>query len=148
MPRYVTITADDLEVGMEITAWRASCPSSGQGGKVTRIGENMGERFLELRAGVNGEFQHTIAFGDVHHFTVERFLDADECVEFHHGNCAGVVDYCYAPSGSTIPRCQGHNDQRWNEYENDKTSVARYANSDLVPDWFDPSAIGESWDGE
>lgn len=144
MPRYVTISADELEVGMEITAWRARNPSSGQGGKVVRIAES----FFELRAGANGEFHHAIAFAEVHHFTVERFLDGDECAEFHHGDCAGVVDYCYAPSGSTMPRCVYHNDKRWREYEADKTSVARYANSDLTPDWFDESAIGEHWDAD
>lgn len=144
MPNYVTITTDQLEVGQEITAWRRQNPSSGQGGKVVRIAES----FLELRAGAKGEYHHTIAFADVDHFTIERYLDADECVEHHRGDCAGVVDYRYAPSGSNIPRCVSHNEQRWDEYERDERSVACYANSDVAPDGFDESAIGESWLGD
>lgn len=31
---------------------------------------------------------------------------------------------------------------------NDRDSMARYADSDVAPDWFDPADAGESWDGE
>lgn len=79
MPRYVNITTDELEVGLKITAWRKPDGHSGQGGTVTRLAES----FLELAAGTNGEFHHTIEFANVHRITVERFLDADECVEHH-----------------------------------------------------------------
>lgn len=144
MPRYVNVTTDELEVGLEVTAWRMPDGNGGQGGTITRLAES----FLELHAGANGEFHHTIAFADVHHFTVEHFLDADECVEFHQGDCAGVVDYCYAPSGSNIRRCVHHNDKRWREYEADTTSVARFANSTFAPEWFDESAIGEHWNAD
>lgn len=146
MPNYVTIGRDELTVGERITAWWNPDGNSGQGGTVADIGVNR----VHLLAG-NPETKHEISFFDVHHFTVERFLDADECVEYHQGDCSGVVDYCYAPSGSNIPRCVHHNDKRWRQHDADRDSLAHHADSDVAPEWFHGSwgganEFGEHWD--
>lgn len=76
-------------------------------------------------------------------------LDPDECLEFSEA-CEGLVQYRLTPpgTGKAFPRCEFHDNRRWERYESDD-SVERYAYSDAAPpDWFDPSYAGESWEGE
>lgn len=48
-------------------------------------------------------------------------------------------------AGSPVARCIRHFDERLARYE---SSIERYAASDAVPSWFDPSYAGERWDDE
>lgn len=41
-----------------------------------------------------------------------------------------------------VPRCDKHWEIRLDSYEN---SLERFADSDVEPDWFDPSYAGETW---
>lgn len=67
-----------------------------------------------------------------------------ECLDRHDGGCQGPVEYhTTGTSGSAWPRCTRHQEARWARYEN---SIERYADSDVAPEWFDPSYAGESWD--
>jgi hypothetical protein len=61
--------------------------------------------------------------------------------------CSGPVRRYFNgdPEGKTWPRCTLHQ----NEREVRKShSIERYANSDIAPSWFDPSAAGERWDDD
>lgn len=131
MPDLIEITADELEVGKQVTAWMLPDGYSGSGGTITRIAES----FLELEGGTDRVFKR-ILFAEVHHFTEERMLDASECLEFHTGECRGVVDYCPTPpfGERALPRCEHHNEQRWDRYERSETE--KYAHSDVAPSDF------------
>lgn len=71
--------------------------------------------------------------------------DELECLNSNYDNCGGEVSYRAVPGGTVWPRCEVHFEQRMDRYEN---SMERYANSDVLPAWFDPSYAGESWDDE
>lgn len=61
-------------------------------------------------------------------------------------DCAGPVKLYLRPSDWTSwPRCEFHQDKREQQREN---SMERYADSDVEPDWFDPSYAGERWDDD
>ena len=77
--------------------------------------------------------------------TNEYELDADACVDSPQDNCRGSVEYRSVPGGSPVARCVRHFDERLARYEN---SLERYADSDVVPSWFDPSYAGERWDDD
>lgn len=66
------------------------------------------------------------------------------CLE-HGSDCSGRVEYCAVPGGNAFPRCSYHFEQRLDRYEN---SIERYADSDVAPDWFDPTYCGERWDDD
>lgn len=69
-----------------------------------------------------------------------------ECLDDHgEDNCRGEIEYRSVPGGNAFPRCVAHFDARMDRYEN---SIERYADSDVVPDWFDPSYAGERWDDD
>lgn len=59
------------------------------------------------------------------------------------GTCQGTVYYFTLDGLQSWPRCSKHFDERMERREN---SIEKYANSDIAPSWFDPSAAGESWD--
>ena len=44
--------------------------------------------------------------------------------------------------GRGFPRCDAHANAA---YERHESSLARYAHSDVAPDWFDPADAGEVW---
>jgi hypothetical protein len=72
--------------------------------------------------------------------------EAPRCLEDHgEGTCQGEVDYHWNgdPSGKAWPRCAKHQEAREERREN---SMELYANSDVIPDWFDPSYAGERWE--
>lgn len=126
------ITFDDLRVGMR--AWFHDTHGCGQGGEVVALEPGV----AHLVCGPS-RFERTIRFAEWATVTEERPLPAEDCAEYHTGECRGPVEWCPAPSGSAIERCEHHNNQRWDEY------LARYADSDCEPDWFDPAYAGEYW---
>lgn len=73
-------------------------------------------------------------------------LDGDEPLECLESgpHCSGPVEYWHSGGsyGRSWPRCTFHGERRLDRYEN---SMERYAHSDVVPDWFDPSIVGERW---
>lgn len=74
-------------------------------------------------------------------------LDTDiECMDSHKSSCTPDIEHRQAPSGSNLPRCSKHNNERWDQYEN--SDLERYADSDIPPDWFDPTLCGERWDDD
>lgn len=79
--------------------------------------------------------------------TLDEYGDPLGCVDDYAGNvpCSGTVEYRSVPGGSPVARCDAHFDARLERYEN---SLERYADSDLAPSWFDPTACGERWDDD
>lgn len=74
----------------------------------------------------------------------DEWGDPLECANDHgQSTCHGPVEYRLAPSGSAIPRCERHHNDRWDQYQ--QSELERYADSDLPPAWFDPAAAGERW---
>lgn len=73
----------------------------------------------------------------------EAALDATECLEFSSATCHGVVDYHTLDGLKFWPRCEAHQAQRVERYEN---SIEKEAQSSSPPSWFDPMAAGESWE--
>jgi hypothetical protein len=66
----------------------------------------------------------------------------EECLEYGT-DCLGDVDlHWVGTSTKAWPRCQFHAARRQQRYED---SIERYADSDVPPDWFDPSVAGERW---
>lgn len=66
-----------------------------------------------------------------------------ECLDGPEG-CAGSVEYRYTPDREdmkSFPRCEYHFEQRLDQAERNME-----LQSDVPPDWFDPSYAGESWD--
>lgn len=58
-------------------------------------------------------------------------------------DCRGKVEYHLRPSDwKSFPRCERHQRARERSRE---TSLERYADSDVAPDWFDPADAGERW---
>jgi hypothetical protein len=139
--RQVEIDPAAVEAGTMI--WLQLMPdgSSGQGGIV--LGHEDGVWHLECGT---AKYYRQIPDSEVHHVVVEEYLDADECLEYHKGDCSGPVDYHI--TGSSLkawPRCQHHAEQRWERYDQ---SMERYADSDVVPEWFDPADAGERWEDD
>ena len=82
-------------------------------------------------------------------YTLDEYGEPLNCVDDYAANgnrpCSGSVEYRAVPGGSGVARCVAHFDARMGRYEN---SIERYANSDVAPSWFDPSACGERWDDD
>lgn len=71
--------------------------------------------------------------------------DEPVCLEASD-DCAGPVAYhTVGQSDRAWPRCDYHIERRWQRYEG---SIERYADSDVAPDWFDPTYAGETWSDE
>lgn len=76
-------------------------------------------------------------------------LDDDEpleCLDDHGENtCRGPIEFHSVDPGRAVafPRCEKHWGARLDSREN---SIEKYENSDVAPDWFDPSFAGERWD--
>lgn len=66
-----------------------------------------------------------------------------ECMNGPEG-CQGPVEYHSIRPGldRAWPRCEKHWFDRLDAREN---SMERYADSDVVPGWFDPTYAGEEW---
>ncbi len=76
-------------------------------------------------------------------------LDHTDCLDYGHPDrpCAGTVAYHSVDPGraGAFPRCERHWGDRLDSREN---SLERYENSDVAPDWFDPTYAGERWDDD
>ena len=71
--------------------------------------------------------------------------DELECLDDRGDNeCDGPVDYHWNgdPSGKTWPRCAKHQQDRADRREG---SMEKYANSDVIPSWFNEADAGERW---
>lgn len=68
-----------------------------------------------------------------------------ECME-DPTECSGPVELHSLDPGRSeaFPRCEKHWGRRLDRYWA-KDSMERYANSDVVPEWFDPTYAGETW---
>ncbi len=136
-----TIDLDAIKIGDEVNLHYADCPGAAQGGVVTRILFN--PWVIELRCGTAGyirEFRRH----EIDHATIEVPLDASECLNYGP-DCRGQVDYRWSGGTRHWPRCEFHIEQRLKARED---SSERYADSDCVPDWFDPADAGERWEDD
>lgn len=127
-------TLDELDLDDEITVWRHD--GTGQGGVLRAV----------LADGVSiatplGPMQ--FRYEEIARFDVYRPADPTECLDFERGDCAGPVEMWWPGSGHQCwPRCTKHGEERQARAE---TSMERYADSDVEPDWFDPTIAGERW---
>lgn len=83
------------------------------------------------------------------HMTNEEYynsvIHASSCLEYGE-DCRGAVEFhVVGASMNAWPRCEYHAELRLERYEN---SIEKYADSDVPPDWFDPSFAGERWDDD
>ena len=61
--------------------------------------------------------------------------------------CRGPVQFHdITGRGRGFPRCQRHADDAYERHE--RSELARWAESDVAPDWFDPGDAGERWDDD
>lgn len=74
-------------------------------------------------------------------------FDRTDCLNYNPDTCSGPVEMWHSGgmNGRSWPRCSFHGKERLREHEN---SIERYADSDVAPSWFDPSAAGERWDDD
>lgn len=76
--------------------------------------------------------------------------DPDELRCLERGpDCSGPVEYRHAGgmNGKSWPRCTFHGQRRLDRHY-DPTSCEAWADSDVPPSWFDPTAIGEQWEDD
>lgn len=76
-----------------------------------------------------------------------EILTADQCLEFHKGDCSGDVEYRYPLSGTgkSFVRCDSH----WSERLDVQAGINQrygFADSAMAPSDFDPTYAGERWD--
>lgn len=71
--------------------------------------------------------------------------DALECLDDHHGNCRGPIEYRMPLSGTgrAFPRCDRHWDLRLAEQDRINERYPAFAPAD-----FDPLDAGERWDDD
>jgi hypothetical protein len=69
-----------------------------------------------------------------------------ECVNADKGNCRGDVELrpSLTGTGLSIARCDRHWEERLDEQ--DRINSTYGVDSDVAPDWIDPSYAGERWD--
>lgn len=141
----VTVTPSPELIGQEVTVWALSREgnfTSGQGGIVTTV------EGTTVTINAPGDRLFTwVCDGINYECVIEEPLTADECLEFHRGDCSGEVDYRAVPNGTPVPRCVKHFDDRLDRYQSDDSSE-KYAYSDVRPDWFDEANVGEHWGPE
>jgi hypothetical protein len=66
------------------------------------------------------------------------------CLDYGRGPCRGPVEMRWPGHGHrNFPRCEAHQEKRLEQAEADN---AKYPDSPIAPEWFDPLAAGETWD--
>jgi hypothetical protein len=74
----------------------------------------------------------------------------EDCLEYGHpsaGPCSGpVLFHDISGRGRAFPRCNRHADDAYERHE--RSELARWAESDVAPDWFDPADAGERWEDD
>jgi hypothetical protein len=123
----------DIQVRQDVTVWTGY---QGQGGIVQYIDA---DKIIVTSPLANFVFPRET----VTRITVDLPLPADECLEYSD-ECSGPVEYWHSGgiNGRSWPRCTFHGNRRLDRHEN---SMEKYADSDVVPSWFDPSYAGEEW---
>lgn len=138
----VTVNPDTLNPGDECTVWALNANgewTTGQGGRFV----SLEDRKVTITAPGDRTFTYDLDEGDGYEVIVEQAFPAGECLEYSD-DCHGPVELRWPGSGDrTWPRCVYHGDLR---VERAESSIERYADSDVPPTWFDPTAIGERWD--
>lgn len=141
MPRYSTLFLDGEALDREVTVWDLNTQgqrTTGQGGTVLQFDRES----VTLHTQFYGDMTFDRSKCSVE---VEDRIPLTECIQYDPNVCDGEVDY-FSPRCLGGPlRCQVHVDHRMANYQN---SSERYAYSDIPPSDFDPTLIGESWDGE
>lgn len=140
---YYKIQAEEIEyVGQRISLRFHEPIGCGRGG----LFESMTPHEITIRCGEDGQGGiQTFPFTNVKWIEVERAMPAEKCLDFSD-QCQGPVDMRWPGEGHrSWPRCEYHNEQRIKAAED---SISKYANSDLVPDWFDPDYAGERWEDD
>lgn len=132
----------DMTPGLDVVLQYKEPRGAGVGGTV----EWVGPIAVKLCSGT-ANVRRVIWKREIHQVCVEEYLDADECLNYgaDGSECEGPVDYWHSGgiNGRAWPRCEKHGLQRLEDHEN---SMAKYADSDVAPSWFDPSDWGERWD--
>jgi hypothetical protein len=137
--RDVTIESSEATIGRKITVWYGQHLDCGQGGVVV---ENTDD-YIVIENPLGDRFRFDWeSFIELH---AEVPYDADECLEYDPDKCSGSVEYRWTGGHQHWLRCEYHGDLRLEHYEN---SMAKYADSDVAPDWFDPTYAGERWDSD
>lgn len=137
MGKPITIKWSEVTHGKTITVWDVN--ERGQGGIVVSVDPD----HLTIVNPLGTPF--TYEPNDIDCIETEVPYELSECIEYTPGVCRGEVQP-FSPRGFGGPlRCGHHIDKRIESYEN---SMERYANSDVVPDWFDPNYAGERWDDD
>jgi hypothetical protein len=74
-------------------------------------------------------------------------VEQEECLNRFEGGCVGSVvgRPSEAGTGTIIFRCTAHAQVAADRAEEIRS---RYPDSSTPPDWFDPTAAGETWDDE
>lgn len=135
--KQVRIGWDEIAVGDDVTIYFKPKGYSGQGGIVQAVTATT----IDLLSGTAQHRNHHTR-DEVHHVAKEVPFDAEECIEYDPDACGGDVELFAPGNGNAFPRCRVHRERRAKSYE---TSMERYADSDVIPDWFDPANIGEAW---
>lgn len=135
--KVIHISWDEIAVGADVTIHHKPKGYSGQGGIVRSVTPEA----VHLVCGT-AKIERTLLRADTHHVTQDVPFDADECLEYGADECAGPVELFAPGNGNAFPRCRKHRERRAKSYE---TSMERYADSDVEPDWFDPANAGEHW---
>ena len=124
---------------------RYSAGSCGQGGRITDTDSDS----ITITNGIGTTFR--FEHGDIDRIELEHAdgttqID-DPCLEASM-SCEGKVGYWNPGYGfRSWPRCDYHGQLRIQEHQKGD-SMARYADSDLTPEWFDPTLAGERWEEE
>lgn len=69
---------------------------------------------------------------------------SEKCVDEYRGDCDGEVGWGWT-GYRDMPLCSRHWERRYSNYED---SIARFADSDVPPEWFDPAYAGERWEDD
>lgn len=74
-------------------------------------------------------------------------MEDHECLEERESGCKGPVTGrpSHAGTGTIIWRCTAHAEKA---AQRAQRILEDYPDSPVPPEWFDPTAAGESWDGE
>lgn len=140
--RYREIGWAGLKTGLDVNLqYGPPWQGAGVGGVVDFVGPEC----VWITSGT-AEVKRCVMRRDIESVNVEEYLDADECLDWRDdGSCRGPVDYRWTGSSRHWPRCEAHWDLRMAKREK---SMEVYADSDVEPDWFDPTDIGERWDDD
>lgn len=134
-----TITLAVVALGDDVTLWYGG---HGQGGIVQSFDDDT----ITLLSGT-ARIVNVMPREGITSISVEEPYDETECLDYADHDCSGPVEDWWSGgmNGRTWPRCTFHGERRLESYE---TSMERYADSDVAPDWFDPAYAGGRWEDD